>query len=93
MERYSGVKFTTHDRDHDTKSDGNCAHGSNTGFGWWFKQCTWCQLNGKPHTGIEQIKRLKYGMWQNKNELQQVKMKVRDRESKLLFVGLNKGLN
>jgi len=40
----NGMKFTTHDRDQDTWSSGNCAqyfHGA-----WWFRDCGYEYPNG-----------------------------------------------
>ena len=80
MEDSNGVKFTTSDRDSDENPDVNCA--VQKGFGWWFRGCNTCQLNGSPASGIDADKQLKYNTWTGKERLQHAKMKVRKRKSK-----------
>ena len=88
LENSNGIQFTTHDRDNDEDANVNCAHGSVSGFGWWFRSCTSCQLNGSPQSGIAAGKQLKYSTWANQATLQHAKMKVRDRKSKSYTVTL-----
>ena len=41
----NNMMFTTHDRDNDLSDDINCASDYNRG-GWWYKSCTYINLNG-----------------------------------------------
>ena len=45
---HNNLRFSTHDRDNDLSSSGNCA--TNYKGGWWFRQCLRSNLNG-PHDG------------------------------------------
>ena len=42
---YSGMMFTTRDRDNDVSTDANCASDFYRG-GWWYRQCARINLNG-----------------------------------------------
>ena len=45
MAFHNGAPFSTRDRDHDTRSDNNCA--DVYGGAWWYKSCYNANLNGK----------------------------------------------
>ena len=42
MGKHDGARFSTHDRNYNTGS--GCT--SDIKGGWWFKGCSWCNLNG-----------------------------------------------
>ena len=41
----NGLYFTTYDRDHDSTKNHNCGYADQAG--WWYKQCTAANLNGR----------------------------------------------
>ncbi|XP_028409028.1 uncharacterized protein LOC114531613 isoform X2 [Dendronephthya gigantea] len=71
---YDGVKFSSKDKNHDTP-------GCKRGFGWWFKGCSSCRLNGLTDPSQTKPERMKYISWSNKAYLKRAKMKVRARET------------
>ena len=48
VDNLNGMAFSTHDRDNDLWSGGNCAQNYKRG-GWWYNACTLSELNGVYH--------------------------------------------
>ena len=73
----NGMMFTTHDEDHDTSHEINCAKYWNIG-GWWFNRCSWANLNGPyREQGEGDGIGINWHMWRNKEYLRSTTMMIR----------------
>ena len=74
---HSGSKFTTIDRDNDSRSSGNCAVVNSSGP-WWYNNCYNVNLNGKyyhVHTNAKGA--ITWYVWKRGYSLKKVSMKIR----------------
>lgn len=72
-----GMLFTTHDEDHDTSHEINCAKYWKIG-GWWFNRCSWANLNGPyREPGEGDGIGINWHMWRNKEYLRTSQMMIR----------------
>jgi len=81
LKHHNGMKFSTNDKENDEDRRRNCAqefHG-----GWWYKRCSFSNLNGYYY---EKDERIAYDgiiwgrqSWGGKYSLTRVEMKIRDR--------------
>ncbi|XP_050727408.1 techylectin-5A-like [Eriocheir sinensis] len=72
-----GMMFTTHDEDHDTSHEINCAKYWKIG-GWWFNRCSWANLNGPYNEpGEGDGIGINWHMWRNKEYLRSSTMMIR----------------
>lgn len=72
-----GMMFTTHDEDHDTSHEINCAKYWKIG-GWWFNRCSWANLNGPyKEPGEGDGIGINWHMWRNKEYLQSTTIMIR----------------
>lgn len=73
----NGMMFTTHDEDHDTSHEINCAKYWKIG-GWWFNRCSWANLNGPyREQGEGDGIGINWHMWRNKEYLRSSTMMIR----------------
>lgn len=73
----NGMMFTTHDEDHDTSHEINCAKYWKIG-GWWFNRCSWANLNGPyKEPGEGDGIGINWHMWRNKEYLRSSTMMIR----------------
>ncbi|KAG7153905.1 techylectin-5A-like [Homarus americanus] len=70
-----GMMFTTHDEDHDTSHEINCAKYWKIG-GWWFNRCSWANLNGPYKESGDGIG-INWHMWRNKEYLRSSSIMIR----------------
>ena len=71
-------KFSTRDRDHDTRSRGSCA--KRHGGAWWYGGCGDSSLNGRRHRsrrGGFDIKGIWWFPWKRYDSLKSTEMKIR----------------
>lgn len=72
-----GMMFSTHDEDHDTSHEINCAKYWKIG-GWWFNRCSWANLNGPyKEPGDGDGIGINWHMWRNKQYLRSSTMMIR----------------
>ncbi|KAK3863261.1 hypothetical protein Pcinc_030941 [Petrolisthes cinctipes] len=72
-----GMMFTTHDVDHDTSHEINCAKYWKIG-GWWFNRCSWANLNGPyKEPGDGDGIGINWHMWRNKEYLRSSAIMIR----------------
>lgn len=72
-----GMMFTTHDLDHDTSHEINCAKYWKIG-GWWFNRCSWANLNGPyKEPGEGDGIGINWHMWRNKEYLRSASIMIR----------------
>lgn len=72
-----GMMFTTHDEDHDTSHEINCAKYWKIG-GWWFNRCSWANLNGPyREPGEGDGIGINWHMWRNKEYLRSSTIMIR----------------
>lgn len=72
-----GMMFTTHDQDHDTSHEINCAKYWKIG-GWWFNRCSWANLNGPyKEPGEGDGIGINWHMWRNKQYLRSSTIMIR----------------
>ncbi|XP_045606344.1 microfibril-associated glycoprotein 4-like [Procambarus clarkii] len=74
-----GMMFTTHDEDHDTSHEINCARYWKIG-GWWFNRCSWANLNGPYKESGDGIG-INWHMWRNKEYLRSSSIMIRPTKS------------
>ena len=61
LAQHNGMNFTTIDADNDLNTTKNCASGG----GWWFNNCSFCNLNGEYVGDAENIKGITWYHWKN----------------------------
>lgn len=76
VEIHSGMPFTTHDKDNDENTTGNCAVASHGA--WWYNNCYSSNLNGKYTGDVVDIKGMAWRTLTNERRgLKKVEMKIR----------------
>ena len=73
----NGMKFSTRDRDHDSKKGVNCAAYNNAG--WWFNACSYSFLNNGHRSNRGSLPRITWHTWKGSTPLSFSEMKFRRR--------------
>ena len=77
---HNGMQFSTKDRDNDQYSE-NCASSSQGHGAWWYKSCTYSNLNGLYRSGLDGWKGVDWYHFLNKHtslKFAQMKLRFRD---------------
>ena len=73
----NGMKFSTRDRDNDSKNGVNCAAYNNAG--WWFNACSHSFLNNVHRSDRGSLPRVTWYAWKGNTPLSFSEMKFRRR--------------
>ena len=65
LDYHNGMQFSTKDRDNDQRNGSNCA--SSSQGAWWYKSCTYSNLNGQYRSGLDGWKGMDWYHFLNKH--------------------------